>query len=1354
MPSCMALISDKPSEEQLRLLTTVVEQSTESVLITTAQLDLPGPQIVYVNPAFTRMTGYTREEVIGKTPRILQGPKTDRSVLNRLRSDCAAGYVFHGEVINYRKDGSEFCLDWTVAPVWNGRGEITHFVSTQRDVTDRIQVDEKLHKGEEEFRSLFELSAIGMTQVSPEGRYLRVNRKLCQMLGYAEQELLQLTLHQVTHPDDREASAAKLRSSFTSEPEEYNIEKRYVRKDGAIIWVLINWTVVRDASGNPKRTVANVQDITARKLTEEALRKSEALNVSVLGSLAAHIAVLDREGNIIAVNEAWKRFAYENGNDPDTTGVGVNYLEVCRRSQERHDDEAWKALNGIQAVLEGTFDDFVLEYPCHSPDEKRWFLMSVTPLLGERSGAVVSHTNITERKQIEEALQESEERLELAMEAGEIGTFDWNIRADEVVWTEHSKSTVGQRSGVARGAYENWRKRINPDDLAVCEAGIQEAVRNQHRHWQAEYRVSAAEAGEQRWVNSRGHIFYDRQGEPLRMIGVHMDVTERRQSEEALKKSAKEIHDLYNLAPCGYHSLDKNGLFVRINDTELEWLGYTRDEVVGKLHFGDLVTSQGVQSFKENFPRLIEAGAIQDLEFDFVRKDGTILPVLLSATAIKDKSGKFLMTRSVVYDMTERKRAEEAIRLSESRLRQLADAMPQIVYTCGPDGMADYINRRWYEYSGTSVEQSLGNFWTDTVHPGDRERTWIRWQEAVKTGSLFDAEYRLRRKDGEYRWHLSRAIPVRNEHEQLVKWIGTSTDIHDRKEAEAEREELLARERLARGEAEHAAESIRRLQAVTDSTLGRFALDDLLREMLGRVRGLLEADFAAILLLTEDGRSLALRAGIGAEEEAIGLRVPIGEGIAGSIAARRAPIIVEDTAAVNVINPILRQRARSLIGAPLIVEGRLIGVIHADTIQARRFTESDLRLLQLAADRIALAIEQTRLYEVEQQARRQAEESNRMKDEFLALVSHELRSPLNAMLGYARLLRFGYLDAQQIRNAIDVIERGGRVQTQLIDDLLDTARIISGKLRLEIGPVDLVQVIEEAVQTIYPAATAKRITIKTDLKPKIDQITGDAERLQQVVWNLLSNAVKFTPTGGHVEARLERVDPHICITVSDTGKGISPDLLPYIFDRFRQADASSTRRYGGLGLGLALVKYLVELHGGTIEALSDGEGKGSTFKVLLPVPAVSRSPRESGTTSATSVESQKALLGGVRALVVDDEDDARELLKTVIAQYGADVVAARSAAEAFAMIISTPEQKRPDVMVTDLGMPDEDGYSLLRRVREWEGEHGVHIPAVALTAYGRSEDRKRAVRAGFEMHVAKPVEPDELAVVIASIVNR
>jgi signal transduction histidine kinase/CheY-like chemotaxis protein len=403
-------------------------------------------------------------------------------------------------------------------------------------------------------------------------------------------------------------------------------------------------------------------------------------------------------------------------------------------------------------------------------------------------------------------------------------------------------------------------------------------------------------------------------------------------------------------------------------------------------------------------------------------------------------------------------------------------------------------------------------------------------------------------------------------------------------------------------------------------------------------------------------------------------------------------------------------------------------------------------------DRKQAEAEREELLAREQVAREAAEAANRSKDEFLAMVSHELRSPLNAILGYASLLRHGELDAQKTKRAIEVIERSGKLQAQLIDDLLDTARIISGKLRLVVGPVDMVSVIEESVQTIHPAAEAKGISLQVNLPPKIGQITGDPARLQQVVWNLLSNAVKFTPQEGRVEVRLERVDPHICIIVSDTGKGISPDFLPYVFDRFRQFDASSARRYGGLGLGLALVKYLVELHGGTIEAASAGEGQGATFKVVLPVRAVATPLGEARGASVTVKSSWE--LAGVRALVVDDEDDARELLKSALTQYGADVVVASSAAEAYDLITTAPAEERPDVMVTDLGMPGEDGYSLIRRVREWERVRGAYTPAVALTAHGRAEDRMRALMAGFQMHVAKPAEPAELAVVITSLIRR
>jgi signal transduction histidine kinase len=611
--------------------------------------------------------------------------------------------------------------------------------------------------------------------------------------------------------------------------------------------------------------------------------------------------------------------------------------------------------------------------------------------------------------------------------------------------------------------------------------------------------------------------------------------------------------------------------------------------------------------------------------------------------------------------------------------------------------------------------------------------------EAMKSGAHGCLE-KDRAKSEELPLAVSRAI----------KWAEQLRQV-----AAHEHEESLASEEAARAEAARLAENIRRLQTVTDSALAHVALDDLPSEMLSRIRESLKADSAAILLLTEDGQSLVVRAAIGLEGEATGLCVPVGCGAVGSIAASLSPLVVEDLSAIEVTGSVLTQGARSLIGAPLIVEGRLIGVIYVETIMTRRFTEDDVRLLQLAADRVAMAVEQARLYEVEQQTRRQAEETGRMKDEFLALVSHELRSPLNAILGYVAMLRRSGLDAQAVKKAVDVIERSGRAQAQLIDDLLDTARIISGKLRLDVSPVDLVRLIKDGVQTIYPAAEAKGISLKADLTSEVGQITGDPSRLEQVIWNLLFNAVKFTPPGGRIEIRLERIDPHVCITVSDTGKGISPDFLPYVFDRFRQADASSARRHGGLGLGLALVEYLVELHGGTVEASSAGEGKGSTFKVTLPIRAVS-APLGEGDGALHIVVSpdEAAMLAGVRVLAVDDEHDARDLVKMALEQYGADVVTAGSAAEAYTLITSAPVLERPAVILTDIGMPGEDGYSLLRRVREWERGRGLYTPAVALTAYGRAEDRVRALKAGFQTHVLKPVDAAELAFVIASLIRR
>lgn len=392
------------------------------------------------------------------------------------------------------------------------------------------------------------------------------------------------------------------------------------------------------------------------------------------------------------------------------------------------------------------------------------------------------------------------------------------------------------------------------------------------------------------------------------------------------------------------------------------------------------------------------------------------------------------------------------------------------------------------------------------------------------------------------------------------------------------------------------------------------------------------------------------------------------------------------------------------------------------------------------------------LLDAERHAREAAQRVNALKDEFLATLSHELRTPLSAILGWAQLLAMGNLDADGFAEAGRVIERNARTQKQLIDDLLDMSRIISGKLRLDLQRVFPIDFIEAAVETILPSADAKGIRVEKMLDPAAGPIAGDPARLQQVVWNLLSNAVKFTPKGGKIQVLLESVNSHIELTIADTGQGIDADFLPHLFERFRQADATTTRRHGGLGLGLSIVKQITELHGGTVDVRSAGPGTGSTFVICLPTLVVHAPPDDEERIhprfGMSAAELQSIDLTNLRILVVDDEPDARELVRRLLAECGASVRAADSAAAALTMLAA----ETPDVLVSDIGMPETDGYELLRLVRKTE--NAARIPAVALTAFARSEDRTRALRAGYIAHVAKPVEPAELLATIAVVTGR
>jgi signal transduction histidine kinase/CheY-like chemotaxis protein len=431
---------------------------------------------------------------------------------------------------------------------------------------------------------------------------------------------------------------------------------------------------------------------------------------------------------------------------------------------------------------------------------------------------------------------------------------------------------------------------------------------------------------------------------------------------------------------------------------------------------------------------------------------------------------------------------------------------------------------------------------------------------------------------------------------------------------------------------------------------------------------------------------------------------------------------------------------------PLPGRGRVFGAMTfraADS--ARTYTLDDLHCAEELARRCAIAIENARLYASEQAARKSADVANRAKDEFLAVVSHELRTPLNAIMGWAKMLSSQQLDETRRARAVETIDRNAVAMAQLIDDLLDVSRIISGKMRLEIQRVDAARVIDAAIEAARPAAEAKGVAIVASLDRSVPAVSGDPNRLQQIVWNLLSNAVKFTPAAGRVEIGLAIIQGHVEIRVEDTGRGIAPTFLPYVFDAFRQEDTAHTRSRGGLGLGLAITKQLVELHGGRIEAGSQGEGFGAVFRVHLPVPAVARTG--DGPESRRSPLEKRGDLEGLRVLVVDDDEDARELVQAVLESSGCRVTVAEGADAALDAIA----REVPDVLLSDVGMPGRDGYDLIRAVRRLAPDDGGNVPAAALTAYARAEDRRRLLDAGFSMHLAKPVEPAELVAVVASL---
>ncbi|MBD1836772.1 PAS domain S-box protein [Coleofasciculus sp. FACHB-64] len=1100
----------------------------------------------------------------------------------------------------------------------------------------------------------------------------------------------------------------------------------------------IMWRVVRSAGEHFNVTRCTYGEIDSTQ--EYVIVDRDYCNgvISIVGS--HHMDSFGRE--LIAELKQGKTIVVDDvDRDPRTTGVGVAAFDAIQT----------KSLVCVPLVKEGRFVALLV---LHHVAPRRWTEEDVVQMerIAQKTWLAV------ERSRAEEQLRESEAHLQLALKVGRMGTWDWDMQTEALLWSEGHFTVLGLQPNECEPSHEVWESRVHPDDLAEAKAKFQQAIA-QKKEYHHEYRLRWSD-GSVHWVEARGKFTYDVQGNPKHSIGVVINITERKQAEEALRQALQKLNFHVENSPMAVVEWNRDFQVIRWSAGAERILGWKAEEMLGKsLTEIPFVFEEDLEAVAEVCQRLVygEEPHIFSYNRNYT-EDRNIVHCEWYNSSLRDESGRMISVLSLVLDVTERKQAEqereqllERERLARSEA-EAAQRQLETIFETSPIGLALLdekqrfiaINEALAEINGLTREQHLGYSIPDLFGQFDPQLVEV-FHQIYTTGNPFispnfavNVPGRGDRRPGYYNVYY---LPTVNSNGQVEGVLVYVVDVTERVRLE------------------HAQRFLSEASAVLASSLDY-------QTTLERVAQLTVpelADWCTVHMIEENGAiaQIAVAHIDPAKLEwayQIRDKYPINpddpRGAALTLRTGQPDIVpdIPDELLVQAARDaehleILRQVGfRSVMTVPLRTQARILGVISFIAAESeRQYTPADLQLAEELARRASLAIDNAQLYRAAQSDRAKAETANRIKDEFLAVLSHELRSPLNPILGWTKLLRTGRLDATKTQQALETIERNAKLQAQLIEDLLDVSRILQGKMTLNVAPVNLAGTIEAALETVRLAAEAKHIQIQTIFNPVSGTVLGDTNRLQQVVWNLLSNAVKFTPSGGRIEVRLEQVGTYAQIQVKDTGKGISRDFLPYVFDYFRQEDGTTTRQFGGLGLGLAIVRHFTELHGGTVQADSLGQNLGATFTIRLPLNLVEPEPSSDRRHSESATD-----LAGVRVLVVDDDADMRELAAFTLTQSGAEVTTAASGVQALTHL----NQSVPDLLLCDIGMPEMDGYALIRQIRKWSPQQGGTIPAIALTAYAGEINQQQALAAGFGMHISKPVEPEELVQAIARLLRR
>ncbi len=896
----------------------------------------------------------------------------------------------------------------------------------------------------------------------------------------------------------------------------------------------------------------------------------------------------------------------------------------------------------------------------------------------------------------------------LVEETRDFAIFLLDLRGRIASWNQGARLLFGYEADEILG--ETLGRLFTPED---CEDGIlQRKLETAKLQGRAEdVRWHLRKDGTRFWANGITAALYDGAGQVVGFSKIARDDTPKKLVEEELAHTAEQLQLALDVGQIGAWTWDIQRDRVSADANLARFFGVSPEVAAGSPieNYLRAIHPEDMPRVQASIEQAVREGGHFFEDYRIVQSDGTLLWVEARGKIELDENGAPLQLNGVLVDISERKNIETALRDSEQRYSTLFQAIDsgfcviEVIF----DGQNRPVDYRFLEVNPaferqTGLTDAGGKTMTELV-PGHDDHWFEIYGQVALTGESVHFENHAAAMNRFFDVHAFRVGKPQNHRVALL-----FTDITERKRADAERETLMQS---------------------------------------------LESERALLSAIYQSSPSF--------------------------VCILRGPQLVFEMA-----NPAYYQLVghRELIGKPLLealpdVAGQgfdelLLGVIHSGEpaflsereVMLQRephgpFEERLVNLFYLPlrdADGVASGVFAHGVDITDQvRARQEAETANRVKDEFLATLSHELRTPLTAIIGWASILQGGDLTAAETRRAVETIERNARAQSQLIEDILDVSRVITGKLRLDVQPVELSTLIEDAVATLTPAAAAKEIRLQRVMDAGASLVSGDPARLSQIVWNLLSNAIKFTPKAGRVQVRLERVNSHVEITIEDSGAGIAPDVLPHVFERFRQADSTSTRAYGGLGLGLAIVRHLVELHGGSVEAHSQGLGHGARFTVKLPLVALRATGADFGEEQRVHPKTGGAAVGALPRLdglqvLVDDQEDTRTLLQAVLEGCGARATVVSSAREALSLL----PQLCPDVLLSDIGMPEEDGFSLIKKVRALPKNQGGETPAAALTAFARVEDRVKVLRCGFQIHLPKPVEPLELATVVANLAGR